>query len=402
MTSIKLKFRPSKDLKKEGTLYIQLIHARKVKRIKCNYRIYNEEWDYEHGQIKHLIPSKSRQETVCAIRTYLQWEINKIKGIINQYNDSEQSYTVDDILNSYEKMPPTLYGVFEFIKTQIIRLKRLGRIRTSEIYQSTLNSFMKFRDNIDVDFTSIDSNMIELYEANLKKRGLSRNTTAFYMRTLRTNYNLAVAQNLTTDNRPFCHVYCGMDKTVKRAISLNDIKRIKDLDLTNRPALDFARNMFLLSFCMRGMSFVDMAYLRKKDLDNGLLIYRRKKTGQTLSIEWTEHMQNILDKYRSNPTQYLLPIITEKNVDERRQYQNQILRVNRHLKSIATMLGIVVPLSMYYSRHSWATIARSKEVSISVISSALGHKSVETTQIYLDSISQSEIDKANRIILLNL
>lgn len=402
MTSIKLKFRPSKDYKKEGTLYIQLIHARKVKRIKCNYRVYNEEWDYKHNQIKHLIPSKCRQETVGAIRANLQWEINKIKGIINHYNETEQSYTVDDILSCYKKTPTTQYGVFEFIRTQIIRLKRLGRIRTSEIYQSTLNSFMKFRNNIDVDFTSIDSDMIELYEANMKKRGLSRNTTAFYMRTLRTNYNLAVTQNLTTDNRPFSHVYCGMDKTVKRAISLNDIKRIKDLDLIKHPALDFARNMFLLSFCMRGMSFIDMAYLRKRDLDNGLLIYRRKKTGQTLSIEWTEQMQKILEKYRPNPTQYLLPIITEQNVDERRQYQNQILRVNRHLKSIATMLGIAAPLSMYYSRHSWASIARSKEVSISVISSALGHKSVETTQIYLDSISQSEIDKANRMILLNL
>ena len=402
MASIKLKFRPSKNEKKEGTLYIQLIHSRKIKRITCRYRIYNEEWDYKNGQIKHLIPSKSRQETVCAIRTNLQWEINRIKGIINQYNESEQSYTIDDILNIYDKTLSNQCGVFEFIMAQIIRLKRLGRIRTGEIYQSTLNSFMKFRNNIDIDFTSIDADMIELYEAYLKKRGLSRNTTAFYMRTLRTNYNLAVAQNLTTDNRPFIHTYCGMDKTVKRAISLNEIKQIKDLDLTNRPALDFARNMFILSFCMRGMSFVDMAYLRKKDLDNGLLIYRRKKTGQTLTIEWTEQMQKILDKYRPNSTQYLLPIITEQNIDDRRQYQNQILRVNRHLKSIASMLGIAAPLSMYYSRHSWASIARSKEVSISVISSALGHKSVETTQIYLDSISQNEIDKANRMILLNL
>ncbi len=71
MTSIKLKFRPSKDYTKEGTLYIQLIHARKVKRIKCNYRVYNEEWDYKHNQIKHLIPSKCRQETVSAIRANL-------------------------------------------------------------------------------------------------------------------------------------------------------------------------------------------------------------------------------------------------------------------------------------------------------------------------------------------
>lgn len=402
MTSIKLKFRPSKDEQKEGTLYIQLIHVRKVKRIKCNYRIYNEEWDYENGRVKHSILSKSRQETVCAIRENLEWEINKIKGIINQYNDSGQNYSVDDVLNNYERTSSIQNGVFEFIRVQVARLKKLGRIRSGEIYQSTLHSFMRFRNSIDIGVDHIDAEMIELYEAYLKKRGLSRNTTAFYMRTLRTNYNLAINQNLTADNHPFKNVYCGMDKTLKRAISLNDMTRIKDLDLSHRPALDFARNMFLLSFCLRRMSFIDMAYLRKKDLDNGVLTYRRRKTSQALSIEWTEQMQKILDKYQPNSTQYLLPIITEQNADERRQYQNQILRVNRHLKSIAIMLGIAAPLSMYYSRHSWATIARSKEVSISVISSALGHKSVETTQIYLDSISQSEIDKANRMILLNL
>lgn len=243
---------------------------------------------------------------------------------------------------------------------------------------------------------------MELYEANLQGRGLSRNTSSFYLRILRTNYRLAVERGLTPDRHPFKHVYCGMDKTAKRCLSFEEIKRIKALDLTQRPALDFARDMFIFSFCTRGMSFVDMAYLRKQDLKNGYLIYRRKKTGQLLTVEWTPQMQAILDKHPHPETQYLLPIILREDGSERRQYQNQMMRINRRLKDVALRAELSVPVSLYYSRHSWATIARRKEIPLAVISEGLGHDSESTTQIYLDSIRSFEVDRANRKILIDL
>lgn len=126
-------------------------------------------------------------------------------------------------------------------------------------------------------FDMIDSELMELYEAELQNRGLTRNTSSFYLRILRTNYKLAVEKGLTQDCHPFKRVYCGIDKTVKRSLSFAKIKQIKELDLSLTPSLDFARDMFLFSFCTRGMSFVDMAYLKKKDLKNGYLTYRRKK-----------------------------------------------------------------------------------------------------------------------------
>ena len=179
-------------------------------------------------------------------------------------------------------------------------------------------------------------------------------------------------------------------------------KQIKELDLSLTPSLDFARDMFLFSFCTRGMSFVDMAYLKKKDLKNGYLTYRRKKTGQLLTVEWTRQMQDIIDKYPINPTHYLLPLILREDGSERRQYQNQMMKINRHLKDIASLIKLPVSLSLYYSRHSWATIARGKDIPLSVISEALGHDSEITTQIYLDSIKSVEVDKANRKILKDL
>ena len=159
---------------------------------------------------------------------------------------------------------------------------------------------------------------------------------------------------------------------------------------------------FIFSFCTRGMSFVDMAYLRKADLKNGYLTYRRKKTGQLLTIEWTRQMQEVMDKCSTCATQYLLPIIVREDGSERRQYQNMMLKVNRNLKKVAAMAGLSVPLTLYYSRHSWATIARYNAVPLSVISEGLCHDSEATTQIYLDSIQSCEVDKANRKILRNL
>lgn len=181
-----------------------------------------------------------------------------------------------------------------------------------------------------------------------------------------------------------------------------EIKKIKELDLSRQPILAYSRDMFLFSFYTRGMSFVDMAYLKKKDLRNGYLSYRRKKTGQLLTIEWTEQMQSILDKYKTNPSSYLLPIITKEDGSERRQYLNQIMKINRHLKDIAVLTKLSVPLSLYYTRHSWATIARSKDIPLAVISEGLGHDSEMTTQIYLDSIRSWEVDKANKKILQGL
>ena len=119
-------------------------------------------------------------------------------------------------------------------------------------------------------------------------------------------------------------------------------------------------------------------------------------------MEWTKQMQDIVDKYKQNGTRYLLPIITREDGSERRQYQNTMRKVNRLLKDIAHLIGLSVSLSMYYTRHSWATIARGKDVPLAVISEGLGHDSETTTQIYLDSIKSSEVDKANRMILEGL
>ena len=402
MTSIRLKFRPSTNPAKEGTLVFQLIHKRTVRRIRSKYRIRNDEWDKKLEEIALPSPASERYSRLKIIRSNIMYELKRLKAIAEKLDCSGKDYSLDEIIQKYISGTDTGCSVFDFIRAQAAHKKQLGKIRSSETYQTTLNSFMRFREGIDLTFDMIDSELMEHYEAELRRHGLLRNTSSFYMRVLRTNYRLAVEKGLTPDRHPFKHVYCGMDKTVKRSISFAEIKKIKELDLSRKRVMDFARDMFIFSFCTRGMSFIDMAYLKKNDLKHGCLTYRRKKTGQLLVIEWTKQMQDILDKYKPNSTQYLLPIITREDGNERRQYQNQMRKINRRLKDIATSIKLPVPLSLYYSRHSWATIARCKDIPISIISEGLGHNSEITTQIYLDSIKSYEVDKANRKILKDL
>ena len=160
--------------------------------------------------------------------------------------------------------------VFEYMQEQIERLRGQGKERTVETYQSALNSFMKFRDGIDLCFDEMDADLMEHYETEMRStHHLSRNTTSFYMRILRATYNRAVDKGVIRQRFPFKHVYTGVEKTVKRAISFKVIRQLKEMDLSHSQSMEFARDMFMFSFYTRGMSFVDMAFLKKTDLNNG-------------------------------------------------------------------------------------------------------------------------------------
>ena len=402
MASIRLKFRPSTTPGKEGSLVFQIIHGRSVRRITSEYKIFACEWDKDNGRIILPPPLSPRYEYMASVKSDLQWQLDRLRRMTAESEKTADTVSLDEITANFSPCTDISDSVFNFIRNQIRHKRQLGKVRSSETYRSMLNSLMHFRNGRDLTFDMVDGGLMELYEAWMLNGGLTRNTTSFYMRILRTNYKMAVEKGLTADRHPFRHVYCGMDKTVKSSIPFIDIKKINGLDLSRKPSLDFARDMFMFSFCTRGMSFIDMAYLKKTDLDSGCLAYRRKKTGQLLTVEWTRQMQAITDKYKPNATKYLLPIITREDGSERRQYQNQMRKINRHLKDIARLAGLPLALSMYYTRHSWATIARGKDIPLAVISEALGHDSETTTQIYLDSIKSSEVDKANSMILEGL
>lgn len=401
MTSIKVKYRASQEEGKQGTLYYQVIHNRIIRQVKTAYKLFAGEWDKRSAQINLPDFEGERRKDLLVMKEKMAHDLNRLTQIIAKLTQQRIPFTADEVVVSFQHAAGK-NSLSAFMQALVVHLRQLGRIRTSETYATTLSSFTRFRQGKDVMLEEIDGDMMAAYEAYLKAHNVGLNTISFYMRILRAVYNRAVEKALTAQQYPFKHVYTGIEKTVKRAVPVEVIRQIRQLDLQGEPALAYAKDLFLFSFYTRGMSFVDMAFLKRSDLRNGVLAYRRKKTGQRLFIEWEACMQQIVEKYPMNNSPYLLPIILQSGENERRQYKNAIHRVNLKLKVLAGRLGLAVPLTMYVARHSWASIARSKHIPVSIISQGMGHESEATTLIYLTSLDVTAVDRANRRILNDL
>lgn len=400
MASIKVKFQPSTVADHEGTIYYQIIHERKVRQLLSDYKVFQSEWDESRSMVTTTQKSE-RKAFILSIRERIRWDVERLNKIVKKLDANGLTYTADDVIDEFHRYANE-YSLFNFMESIIVKLKQNGKVRTSETYKSALSSFKKFRHDEDIMLDCLTSEIMEAYEAWHKGRGVAPNTISFYTRILRAVYNRAVEDDIIENRNPFKHVYTGVDKTVKRALPLSVIKKIKALDLSLNSALDYARDMFLMSFYLRGMSFIDMAFLKKSDLKNGYVTYRRRKTGQQLIIEWTKEMQMIIDKYPENATDYLLPIIRNPGTNERCTYRNMGYNINHNLKKIAKMVGVQIPLTLYVARHSWASAAKAKGIPLSVISEGMGHDSEATTQIYLASLDTSVVDRANSLILKSL
>ena len=347
MASIKVKFRPSTTAGKEGTIYYQIIQNRVIRQLKTDFRLFTHEWNNKNNSI--IIGSDNRYDFLQSIQERINWDVKRLQSIIGRFENMHVIYTADDIISTFNKAVNE-QSLFNFMQGTIAHLKQMGKIRTAENYSYALKSFMQFRQCKDVALSEIDSDLMQLYE-----------------------------------------------------VPLSAIKRIKNMNLSLQPNLEFARDMFLFSSYTRGMAFVDMAYLKKSDLQNGSLSYRRRKTGQLLVIKWERCMQEIINKYSTDSSSsYLLPILKYPYLDSHKCYRNILSGINRHLKEIAKLVNISTPLSMYCARHSWASAAKYKNIPLSVISEGMGHDSESTTQIYLASLDNTLVDNANAQILKSL
>ena len=246
MASIKVKFRPSTVAEHEGTIYYQIIHERKVRQLLTEYKVFSSEWDENRSMVTTTQKSE-RKSFILSIRERIRWDIERLTKIDRKLEVNGLTYTADDVIDEFNRYAHE-YSLFNFMEGIIAKLKQNGKVRTSETYKSTLNSFKKFRKDEDIMLDCLTSEIMEGYEAWHKSRGVAPNTISFYTRILRAVYNRAVEDDIIENRNPFRHVYTGVDKTVKRALPLAVIKKIKALDLSLTPTLDFARDMFLLSF----------------------------------------------------------------------------------------------------------------------------------------------------------
>lgn len=400
MTIVKTKFRPSTVAGKEGTLYYRVTHGQMSRQISTGYKLYPNEWENDWLKTPSADENPARNHYLFGLEKRLNKDMARIKEIIRQMDLSGKKYTAEQVVDAYLMPDHDEKKLCVFVRCLTKQLRHIGKERLAETYTTSTNSFMRFLEGQnDLHFTEIDSNLMRDYEAYLKRQGLVPNTISFYMRNLRAIYHRAVEKGLTENRQPFRHVYTGIEKTAKRAVAASVIQKIKDLDLSQAPSLERARDFFLFSFYTRGMPFIDMAHLKKTDLQGGTLSYRRKKTAQALFIRWEYPMQEIISRYRHSDSPYLLPILAASDKGERLQYLNALHAMNRHLKTIGKKAGCPIPLSTYVARHGWASIARNEHIPISTISEALGHESESTTRIYLASLDTSVVDEANRKVI---
>ena len=398
ITSVKVKFRASRVSGKAGTIYYQLTHLRRTRCITTGIRLMPGEWD---ASAQRAVSPEPGRIPVWQCR--MECDVDRLHRIIRDLGREGRPYTVDEVADRFCAQSCGV-GVTAFMREQIAQLTADNRLGTARNYTRTLRSFSGFLGGGELPFAAFTERLVEEYNAYLLRRGVVRNTVSFYMRILRSVYNKTVRRRLAEPASPFGGVYTGVDRTRKRAIDERLIARLKSLALPVC-ALPLARDLFVFSYCMRGMAFVDMAFLRKKDMRDGAIHYVRRKTGQRMTVHLEPCMREIIGRYapRTRDTPYLFPVLTaEDPARAYAQYQVALNYYNRLLKKLASLLGLDSGLSSYTSRHSWATAARNHNVPLPVISAGMGHTSERTTQIYLSALETSVIDSANRKILASL
>lgn len=399
MATVKVKFRASLVSGKEGTLYYHLIHQRRQRWISTAYHVFPGEWNNKKSAI--IVSNRNnRQVHLQLIQSQIDWEMKQMQRVIRDKDAEGVPYTIDDIAREIQQRPQS-QSVFAFFRLQIDKKEQMQCFGTKSNYVSAANRFMEFRHHEDLAFSQMTSEMMEMYQAWLWNRGVGQNTVAFYLRTLRTLYNKAVEAGQAPPNDIFAHVQTANVRTAKRAITVKDIRKIENLDLPTGSSLDKARDLFLISFYLRGMAFVDMAFLKKTDLKGSMINYNRRKTHQKLNIEWMKPMQAIIDKYaeQTKESPYLLPILTGKESSPYTAYRKIEHNTNYNLKRIGEMVGLKIPLTTYVARHTWASVALHMNIPIATISQGMGHNSYKTTQIYLQSLDVATINEANERII---
>lgn len=396
MATIKVKLRTSSVDGRTGVIFYQVTYRGVTRQITTNLRLLPNEWDATHEQVVLGTANRSIIQDSIACDTAL------LKRIIREFEDGRVDYSAGDIVQCYKSKKCNVY-VFDFMKNQIQLMRRSNRLGTALNYEKTMKNFAEFLSGVNIPFFAMTESLIADYNAFLVKRGLVRNSISFYMRIMRAVYNKAVRQKIVEQSYPFMDVYTGIDNTRKRAIPEATVSQLYKLPLVEGTSLAFARDIFIFSYCTRGMAFVDVAYLKKENIQDGLICYARRKTGQLLSIKIEPSIQRIIDRYTSAFSPYVFPILT--STEPSLAYEEYHIAINNHnrlLRRLSKMLPICCKLTSYTSRHSWATAARNHNVPISVISAAMGHTSERTTQIYLTMLENSVIDDANKGLIMSL
>ena len=300
--------------------------------------------------------------------------------------------------------PTPKLNFIQYAEEVILQMRKANRNGNANAYRDAINALKEYSGRADLQFKELDYELLCRLETKMLSKGLKKNSIACYNRSLRAIYNKAIKDNLVEIKYyPYWKYKIKCEATLKRNISKEDIGKIANMELEPDSQLFLARNYFILSFNLIGISFADMVTIKPSDIINGRLVYQRKKTHKLYNIKLTEKAQAILNYYLKPDRTYILPAIPEKAVDnqveERKYIQYANKTCNKYLRAIGKKLELQQTIRSYYSRHSWATVAKKLGYSVDLISEALGHSNGNRiTAIYLDSYDQEVIDQMNEAV----
>ena len=317
--------------------------------------------------------------------------------------------TADAILESHQ-LPKSKVTIEDFLTEHIQRLKDNGKVGNRYAYMNlhaTLKNF--YGKKLLFLFNEVDVAFCSRFETWMRKQKYEDTTMSFYFRTLRSTYNKAVEANYASrEKNPFLEYklsrFCT--KTKKRALSKENMKKILGMDcsgITKKAKL--AHDIFSFSYYCGGISFVDVANLTPYNIIDGRLIYERQKTHGTINLVLLDEAKAIIEQYTHHQRNagYLFPILdSKKHITEMQKY-NRVRKVcrqiNTELHEIAKRLEIEEDVTTYVARHSFATVLKKSGVNIGIISQALGHQDIKTTQVYLSKFDDEQVDSAMKNLL---
>lgn len=332
-------------------------------------------------------------------------------SIIRNFQINDEDFTLNEFEQKFRGIPDTNENFFDFTNEIIEELEQSNRLGNARAYKEAKESLTKFMlsyaENTNLKFKELTPEFLEKYEVYMRSRGNDNGGMAFKMRQIRAVFNKAINRKIISqDIYPFKYYKISKLKAKpnKRALTVDDFKKLKDVDLSQFPHLMEAYNYFMFSFYTRGMNFVDMMYLKKSDIVNGRIYYTRAKTKGKFSIEVVDTAQKIIDFYidKTKNTSYVFPILLNDNMTPKQieHRKHKVLgRYNRKLGEIAKIAGIEAHITSYVARHSFATILKKKGTSTDLISELMGHSNVQITMTYLKEFDNEELDEANRTLL---
>ena len=377
-------------------VYLRILKDRKQKKIslglKCKKEYFvNESFTKQHPN------SQVENEMLLKLKS-------RAFEIIRNFQVNQTDFTLDEFEELYRGVKKEEeIGVFDFFDEIIDEMTRAGRIGNAQAYKDTKNSLLKY-SNKEILFKDITPTFLEKYEVFLRENGNKNGGIAFKMREFRAIFNKARKRKMIPKEMyPFEDYKISKLKTESRkiALSIEEFKKIKNVDLLNHPTLIEAYNYFMFSVYSRGMNFMDMMSLKWSDIQNNRIYYTRSKTKGKLNLEIIPPLQEILNFYKSQnrETMYVFPILLKDDltpIQIANRHHKVLRRYNSKLKKIAQIAEVNKLPTSYVARHSFATILKMSGTPIEKITEMMGHSDVSITIAYLKEFSNEDLDEQNR------